>query len=73
MRALVYHGPGQKAWEEVPEPRRRARSTAGQDAGQFVTHRFSMDDFEKAYEVFGDPVASGALKVLLTREEDEDL
>jgi alcohol dehydrogenase len=20
MRALVYHGPGQKAWEEVPEP-----------------------------------------------------
>jgi len=20
MHALVYHGPGQKAWEEVPEP-----------------------------------------------------
>ena len=20
MRALVYHGPGQKAWEEAPEP-----------------------------------------------------
>ena len=20
MKALVYHGPGQKAWEEVPEP-----------------------------------------------------
>ena len=20
MRALVYHGPGQKAWEEVPRP-----------------------------------------------------
>ena len=20
MRALVYHGPGQKAWEEVPDP-----------------------------------------------------
>jgi len=48
--------------------------TTGQlDAGQFVTHRFSMDDFEKAYEVFSDPVASGALKVVLTREEDEDL
>jgi alcohol dehydrogenase len=20
MRALVYHGPGQRAWEEVPDP-----------------------------------------------------
>jgi alcohol dehydrogenase len=20
MKALVYHGPGQKAWEEVPNP-----------------------------------------------------
>jgi threonine dehydrogenase-like Zn-dependent dehydrogenase len=20
MRALVYHGPGQKAWEEAPDP-----------------------------------------------------
>ena len=24
------------------------------DAARFVTHRFDMDDFEKAYEVFGD-------------------
>jgi alcohol dehydrogenase len=23
MKALVYHGPGQKAWEEVPDPRIR--------------------------------------------------
>jgi alcohol dehydrogenase len=46
--------------------------TSGQlDAGRFVTHRFSMDDFEKAYDVFGD-AASGALKVVVTREEDED-
>ena len=21
MKALVYHGPGQKAWEEVPDPK----------------------------------------------------
>ena len=41
------------------------------DAGRFITHRFSMDDFEKAYDVFGD-AASGALKVVVTREEDED-
>jgi alcohol dehydrogenase len=47
--------------------------TTGQlDAGQFVTHRFSMDEFEKAYEVFSAPAATGALKVVLTREEDEN-
>jgi alcohol dehydrogenase len=44
--------------------------TTGQlDARRFVTHRFSMDEFEQAYDVFGDH-ASGALKVLLTREEE---
>ena len=21
MKALVYHGPGRRAWEDVPEPR----------------------------------------------------
>ena len=47
--------------------------TTGQlDTGQFVTHRFSLDEFEKAYAVFSDPDATGALKVVLTREEDED-
>jgi alcohol dehydrogenase len=47
--------------------------TSGQlDAGRFVTHRFSMDEFDKAYEVFGGPAATGALKVVLTREEDDD-
>jgi alcohol dehydrogenase len=44
--------------------------TTGQlDVGRFVTHRFTMDEFEQAYEVFGDH-ASGALKVVLTREEE---
>ena len=43
--------------------------TTGQiDAGRFVTHRFAMDEFQ-AYDVFGDR-ASGALKVVLTREEE---
>ena len=41
------------------------------DASRFVTHRFGMDDFERAYDVFGD-AASGALKVMLTREEEEE-
>jgi len=41
---------------------------AGQlDASRFVTHRFTMDDFDKAYDIFGDAAASGALKVVLTR------
>ena len=40
-------------------------------AGRFITHRFGLDDFERAYDVFGD-AASGALKVVLAREGDED-
>jgi alcohol dehydrogenase len=39
------------------------------DAARFVTHRFDLTDFEKAYDVFGDPEASAALKVVLTRSE----
>jgi alcohol dehydrogenase len=44
--------------------------TSGQlDAGRFVTHRFGLDEFEQAYDLFGD-AESGALKVVLTREEE---
>jgi threonine dehydrogenase-like Zn-dependent dehydrogenase len=46
--------------------------TTGQlTASRFVTHRFTMGAFEDAYDVFGD-VASGALKVVLTRDGDGD-
>jgi alcohol dehydrogenase len=38
------------------------------DADRFVTHRFPLDDFERAYDVFADAAATGALKVCLTRE-----
>jgi alcohol dehydrogenase len=38
------------------------------DAARFVTHRFDMSEFDKAYEVFGN-ADSGALKVALTRGE----
>ena len=42
---------------------------AGQlDVTSLVTHRFRMDDFLDAYEVFADPAHSGALKVLVTAE-----
>jgi alcohol dehydrogenase len=37
------------------------------DADRFVTHRFTLDQFEQAYEVFGDAANSRALKVCLTR------
>ena len=33
---------------------------------------FSMDDFEQAYDVFADSASNGALKVVLTREEEAD-
>lgn len=37
------------------------------DTTPMITHRFSLDDFESAYDVFGRPGQTGALKVLLTR------
>jgi alcohol dehydrogenase len=44
--------------------------TTGQlNANRFITHRFAMDEFEQAYEVFGNSADSGALKVVLTRED----
>jgi alcohol dehydrogenase len=42
---------------------------AGQlDVTSLVTHRFRMDEFLDAYEVFADPAHSGALKVLVTTD-----
>ena len=49
----------------------RLVATGQLDAGRFVTHRFSLDDFEQAYDVFGDAASNGALKVVLTRREEE--
>jgi alcohol dehydrogenase len=44
---------------------------AGQlDAGLLVTHRFGMDEFEQAYDVFANAADNGALKVVLTRQEE---
>lgn len=41
---------------------------AGQlDLAHMVTHRFGLDEFGEAYDVFADPTRSGALKVVLTR------
>jgi alcohol dehydrogenase len=36
------------------------------DTSPMITHRFTLDEFETAYDVFGKPSETGALKVLLT-------
>jgi alcohol dehydrogenase len=38
------------------------------DAGRFITHRFGLDDFIQAYDVFSRANETGALKVVLSRE-----
>ncbi|MBO0871746.1 MAG: zinc-dependent alcohol dehydrogenase family protein [Micromonosporaceae bacterium] len=41
---------------------------AGQlDVGHMVTHRFGLDEFMSAYDVFAKPAQTGALKVVLSR------
>ncbi len=37
------------------------------DASRFVTHHFTLDQFEEAYDVFAHAAETGALKVVLTR------
>jgi alcohol dehydrogenase len=37
------------------------------ESGRFVTHRFGMDEFLEAYDVFGRAAETGALKVVLNR------
>jgi alcohol dehydrogenase len=44
----------------------RLISTGQIDPGGLVTHRFTMDEFERAYEVFGNAADTGALKVVIT-------
>ena len=38
------------------------------DATRFVTHRFGLDEFIAAYDVFGHAGDTGALKVVLSRQ-----
>jgi alcohol dehydrogenase len=37
------------------------------DVDRFITHRFGLDQFEEAYDVFARAGDTGALKVVLTR------
>ena len=38
------------------------------DVDQFITHRFALDQFDEAYDVFSRPAETGALKVVLTAQ-----
>ncbi len=37
------------------------------DAGRFITHHFTLDEFDQAYDVFARSAETGALKVVLSR------
>ena len=37
------------------------------DASRFITHHFTLDEFDAAYDVFGRAADTGALKVVLSR------
>ena len=45
----------------------RLLSSGQLDAARLITHRFSFDDFDKAYDVFGSASNTGALKVVISR------
>jgi alcohol dehydrogenase len=45
----------------------RLTTTHQVDAGRFVTHHFHLDEFMEAYDVFARAAETGALKVVLTR------
>jgi alcohol dehydrogenase len=46
--------------------------TSGQiNAKRFITHHFGLDDFDEAYDVFSRAADTGALKVVLSRRDDE--
>ena len=59
MKALVYHGPGQKAWEPCPTRSSRSRRTSASTAAPPALHL-------EAYDVFADAADTQALKVVLS-------
>jgi len=56
MKALVYHGPGQRGWDI---------RTGRLDPSLFATHRFPLDRIMDAYDTFADAANTGALKVVV--------
>jgi len=75
MKALVYHGPGERGWDSVDDPTildpadaivpMRLIASGRLDPSLFATHHFPLGDTMAAYDVFVDAANSGALKVVL--------
>lgn len=59
MKALVYHGPGRKEWETVPDP----TLTNPTDV---IVQRDATTMLD-AYETFADATQTKAIKVAITR------
>lgn len=60
MKALVYHGPGQRGWDPVDDP-----TIIEVDPTIFATHRYPLDDTMTAYDTFADAENTHALNVVL--------
>ena len=66
MKALVYHGPGKRSWEEKPKPVIKDSSDAVvRILRTTITHEFNLDEMMKAYDTFGNAAETKALKVIL--------
>ena len=60
-----HHRPGRHLLDaDAAAPRPEATSST---PARFVTHHFTLDQFEEAYDVFARAADTGALKVVLTR------
>jgi len=69
--------PGRVTAAELPATAAFLQDRCAQAFPSFTSERtgarFGLNDFEKAYDVFANSAASGALEVVLTRSEgDED-
>ena len=63
MKAVVYHGPGQRTWEAVPDPQLM------QDTDVIVgIHAATICGTDLADDAFSRPAETGALTVVLQRD-----
>jgi threonine dehydrogenase-like Zn-dependent dehydrogenase len=82
LKALVYHGPGEKSWTDAPDPQIENRRTSSSGSTRrrltlvasgrlnvdaFATHHFKLHDTMDAYDTFGRAAETKALKVIIDR------
>ena len=63
MKAVVYHGPGQRTWEAIPDPQLMQDTDVlvGSDAA-------TSSGSDLAFDVFSHPAETGALTVSLPND-----